>query len=113
MQESHVNSINVQLQIIIISFVFVSVEHVLLMYSCVGRIICACLLREIDEEEKRVTQVPSSIEKLIKQGYRVQVESNAGANASFSNKVKPPNHIRNITSKSINNIYKYIIPWTK
>eukprot|EP01083_Nonionella_stella_P195599 720408_1 len=43
------------------------------------------VLREIDAEEKRVAQVPSSIEKLIKQGYNIQVESNAGSNASFSN----------------------------
>ena len=44
------------------------------------------VLREIDPEERRVAQVPSSIEKLIKQGYNVQVEDGAGLDGSFSNK---------------------------
>eukprot|EP01083_Nonionella_stella_P025160 69312_1 len=43
------------------------------------------VLKENDPDEKRVAQVPSSIEKLIKQGYTVQVEDGAGAKASFSN----------------------------
>eukprot|EP01084_Bolivina_argentea_P061670 112733_1 len=44
------------------------------------------VLKENDAEERRVAQVPSSIEKLIKFGYNVQVENSAGDNASFSNK---------------------------
>jgi len=43
------------------------------------------VLKEQDPDEKRVAQVPSSIEKLTKQGYNVNVESGAGASASFSN----------------------------
>jgi len=44
------------------------------------------VLSEIDPEERRVAQVPSSIEKLVKQGYNVIVEDGAGKGASFSNK---------------------------
>lgn len=44
------------------------------------------VLSESDPEERRVAQVPSSIEKLIKQGYNVVVQDGAGKGASFSNK---------------------------
>ena len=44
------------------------------------------VLKEIDITESRVAQVPSSIEKLRKLGYNVQVESGAGDKASFSNR---------------------------
>jgi len=43
------------------------------------------VLSEEDAAEKRVAQVPSSIEKLKKQGYNVMVQSGAGLRANFSN----------------------------
>jgi H+-translocating NAD(P) transhydrogenase subunit alpha len=40
--------------------------------------------REIYPEEKRVATVPDVVEKLVKLGFAVVVESNAGASANFS-----------------------------
>jgi len=42
------------------------------------------VLKEIEEKEKRVAQVPSTIEKLIKQGYNVTIEEGAGLKSNFS-----------------------------
>ena len=42
--------------------------------------------REVFAGEKRVATVPDVVEKLIKLGFKVAVESNAGAEAHFSDK---------------------------
>ena len=39
--------------------------------------------KELAEGEHRVAATPSSVKKLIKLGYEVQVQSSAGSSASF------------------------------
>ena len=42
------------------------------------------ILRETDDGETRVAIVPKSVQKLIKLGFEVRIESGAGANAAFT-----------------------------
>jgi len=43
--------------------------------------------REIQENENRVAATPKTVELLIKQGFNILVETNAGAAASFSDQI--------------------------
>ena len=42
------------------------------------------ILRETDDGETRVAVVPKSVQKLIKLGFEVSIETNAGHHAAFT-----------------------------